>query len=138
MPNTATVYLPVSTWVHIRAVTNAAFTQRVTIAFEDGSRQVLVGAGEHDAPMPKGDFSITTPPKATSPLGYRIVVTVETQVGGNWQPSMVSEGECSVMYYHLAMVVSEDSVDQDWNDAVVMFSWWVPPSARSFEDLRKD
>jgi hypothetical protein len=37
------------------------------------------------------------------------------------------------MYYTLALVISEDYVDNDWNDGVVMFSWWDSPTVRSVE-----
>jgi hypothetical protein len=134
MPNTATVYLPLSTFVSVACLTNASFSQRVTITPETGSPTVLTGSGEHNAPMPGGSFSLTTPATSQSPLGYRMVVSVQSQQpNGQWAPSQVSQGSCSVMYFSLAMVVSEDYVDQDWNDAVVQFSWWIPPSARSAE-----
>jgi len=134
MPNTATVYLPLNTFVSVACYTNAAFLQQVTITPETGSAKVLTGSGEHNTPMPNGTYSLTTPSNSQSPLGYRMVVSVQSQQrGGRWAPSQVSQGSCSVMYYSLAMVVSEDYVDQDWNDAVVQFSWWVPPSGRSQE-----
>jgi hypothetical protein len=131
MPNTATIYLPLSTYVSVACFTNASFNQRVTITPETGSATVLVGSGEHNTPMPNGSFSITTPSSSSSPLGYRITVSVESyQPNNQWAPSQVSQGSCSVMYYSLAMVVSEDYVDNDWNDAVAQFSWWIPPAPR--------
>jgi len=134
MPNTATVYLPLDSFVSVAAFTNAGFAQRVTITPETGSPKVLVGSGEHNAPMPNGSYSFTTPSSSRSPLGFTVTVAVEAyQPNNQWQPSQVSQGSCSVMYYSLAMVVSEDYVDQDWNDAVVQFSWWIPPSGRSAE-----
>ena len=134
MPNTATVYLPLGTFVSVASFTNASFNQQVTITPETGSATVLTGRGEHNTPMPNGTFSLTTPGSSQSPLGYRMVVAVQSQQpNGQWAPSQVSQGSCSVMYYTLAMVVSEDYVDQDWNDAVVQFSWWIPPSTRSDE-----
>jgi hypothetical protein len=42
------------------------------------------------------------------------------------------------MSYSIAMVVSEDYLDNDWNDAVVQFSWWLPPSARNVADLPQE
>jgi Fucose-binding lectin II (PA-IIL) len=134
LPNTATIYLPLNTFVSVACFTNASFDQRVTITPETGNPSVLTGRGEHNAPMPGGSFSLTTSGTSRSPNGYRVVVSVESQQpNGRWEPSQVSQGSCSVMYYSLAMVVSEDYVDQDWNDAVVQFSWWAPPSARSEE-----
>ncbi|WP_431113331.1 fucose-binding lectin II [Variovorax paradoxus] len=137
MPNTATVYLPLNTFVSVACYTNASFQQQVTITPETGSPTVLTGSGEHNAPMPGGTFSLTTPSSSQSPYGYRMTVSVQSmQPNGQWAPSQVSQGSCAVMYYSLAMVVSEDYLDQDWNDAVVQFSWWIPPSARS--DARAD
>lgn len=130
MPASTNIYLPLNTYVSVRAFTNAAFLQQVTILQEDGTQTVLTGSGEHDTPMPNGDFAIQTPGSSTNPMGYKITVSVQSDHGGTWVPSSVSQGSCSVMYYHLAMVVSEDYLDQDWNDAVVQFTWWVPPDAR--------
>lgn len=135
MPGSAVVYLPLSTWVDVRAFTNASFSQKVTILQENGTQTVLTGSGEHDTPMPGGNFGITTPATSASSMGYRVTVTVQSQQpNGQWQDSNVSQGGCNVMYYSLAMVVSEDYVDQDWNDAVVQFSWWVPPPTRNPDD----
>jgi len=130
MPNTATIYLPFSTYVSVSAFTNASFEQQVTITPETGTPTALYGSGEHNTPMPGGNFSIQTPASGKYGLGYQIVVAVQSYYNGQWQPSQVSQGSCSVMYYNLAMVVSEDYLDQDWNDAVVQFTWWIPPSAR--------
>ena len=139
MPDTATVYLPLNTWIHVQACTNAAFTQRVTITKEDGTTTVLTGSGEHDAPLPNGNYGFTTPGHAASPLGYRVTVEIESSNrGGSYEPSQVMSGSCGVMYYSLMMVVSEDYVDNDWNDAVVQFTWWTPPTLRNVDDLHKD
>ena len=138
MPGTAVIYVPLNTWVNVRAFTNAGFNQRVTITPETGSATVLTGSGEHDAPMPNGSFHYNTPSSSSSPLGYRISVNIESQQpNGSWQPSQVSQGSCGVMYYQLVMIVSEDYVDQDWNDAVVQFTWWIPPTVRNAKDSLK-
>lgn len=134
--DTVSLYLPLNTWVHVQAFTNAAFLQQVTITYEDGSSVVLTGSGEHDAPMPNGDFGFTTPSSSRSPLGWRTTVQVQSDHDGTWVPSKVQSGGCNVAtYYSLAMVVSEDYVDGDWNDAVVLFTWWTPPSLRDVADL---
>jgi hypothetical protein len=131
--NSATIYLPLSTWVNVRCFTNAGFLQQVIIIEENGANHTVTGNGEHDAPMPNGNFSIQTPATSKKPLGYAVTVTANSsQDGGRtWQPSSVSQGSCSVMYYSLAMVVSEDYIDNDWNDSVAQFTWWVPPTGRS-------
>ena len=142
MPNSATIYLPVSTWVNVQAFTNASYTQRVTIAPESQSAfptKVLTGTGEHNTPMSGGTFGFTTPSTSQRPLGFSVTVTVESADGsGRFRPSQVLQGSCSVMYFTAALVVSEDYVDDDWNDAVVQFSWWVPPGLRNSQDLHID
>jgi hypothetical protein len=132
MPASTIIYLPLNTYVNVRSFTNAAFLQRVTITPETGSPITIQGNGEHDTPIPNGNFHLETPGSSISPLGYSMNVKVETSPDGGrtWENSQVSQGSCSVMYYHLAMVVSEDYVDQDWNDAVVQFTWWIPPTLR--------
>lgn len=134
MPDRVTVYLPVSTWISVQAYTNAAFTQRVT-----APRRSSPGSGERNTPMPGGNYGFMTPATSRSPLGWTVIVRVESSnSGGQYQPSQVMLGSCTVQYFTLSMVVSEDWVDQDWNDAVVQFSWWVPPTARNVRDLHKE
>lgn len=134
MPDTSTIYLPVSTAIHVRAFTNAGFTQKVTITQENGTVTTLEGSGERDHPMPNGDFWFNTPASTNSPLGYKVTIEVQSYYNNAWQPSQVSSASCGVMYYSLAMVVSEDYVDNDWNDGVVQFTWWTPPTSRNPED----
>lgn len=131
MPNTQIIFVPFSTYVSVRSFTNAGFNQRVTLVEENGTRHQYQGSGEHDTPMPGGSFAIQTPSSGQSPAGYKLTVTVDSYHDGGWQPSSVSQGSCGVMYYHLAMVVSEDYVDNDWNDCSIQFTWWVPPTQRA-------
>ncbi|MCG8370345.1 MAG: fucose-binding lectin II [Proteobacteria bacterium] len=130
MSDSVTVYLPLNTYVSVSGFTNAAFPQQATVVQEDGSQTVMSGSGEHNTPMKNGAFSIQTPASSSSPAGYKVTVTIESQQGGTWQPSKVISGKISVMYYNTAVVVSEDYQDQDWNDAVVQFVWWTPPELR--------
>ncbi len=39
------------------------------------------------------------------------------------------------MYYNLILVVSEDYIDNDWNDAAVTLTWWVPSQTRSLSEF---
>ena len=138
MPSSISIYLPTSTYVNVRSFTNAGFTQRVTLTEEDGTQHQYTGSGEHDTPMTNGSFAITTPATSQSPLGYQVTVKVESYQSGQWVGSSVSSGSCSVMYYYLAMVVSEDYLDQDWNDTSVQFTWWIPPNARNAAQARSN
>lgn len=136
MPDTINVYVPISSYISVRSFTNAGFTQRVTLTEENGTTHQYEGSGEHDTPMQGGNFGFTSPSSSQSPLGYRITVKVESYHDGAWQPSSVSSGSCSVMYYYLSMVVSEDYIDQDWNDTSVQFTWWIPPTLREASQAR--
>ena len=130
MSDNVSIYLPLNTYINVRGFTNAAFMQQVTIIDENNNTHVMTGSGEHDAPMQNGSYAFTTPSTAKSPMGFQLSVTVLSQQNGQWTPSQVISGKTSLMYYNLALVVSEDYNDNDWNDAVVQFSWWTPPSLR--------
>jgi len=131
--NSTVVYLPFSTAVAVRAVTNASFTQQVVLDPETGKQITWSGSGEADHQI--GSTILTTPGSGRSPRGFMVTVTVNTEIQGKWAPSSVAQGNCGVMYYQATLVVSEDYVDQDWNDSVVFFTWWVPPSLRRVEDF---
>lgn len=131
MADNVVIYLPLNTYVNVQGFTNAAFPQQVTIVEESGTSHIMTGSGEHDTPMQNGVFAIQTPASSSNPMGYAVTVTIESQSGGAWNPSNVTSGKTSLMYYNMALVVSEDYTDQDWNDAVVQFSWWTPPNMRN-------
>jgi len=131
MSQTSTIYLPLNTYVSVKCFANAAFIQKVTITEENGTVHTAQGSGEHDTPLTDGTFGIQTPATSSSPAGYRITVAVQNQQGGTWVDSAVMSGGCNVMYYNLKMVVSEDYIDDDWNDAVAIFTWWQPPTSRN-------
>jgi len=126
--NVQTVYLPLSSAVYLYVYTNAAFTQQVTITPSDASPIVYQGSGEGMTLI--GQRVIQTPASSSNPRGYPVTVSVQTQQGGQWVPSSTMQGSSGIMYYQTVMVVSEDYVDQDWNDSVTQFCWWVPPTAR--------
>ena len=131
MANPAVIYLPLDTYTSVRCFANASFDQKVTITEENGTTHIAQGSGEHDTPLADGDFAIQTPGNSNNPQqGYKITVAVQNNQGGAWKDSTVMAGGCNVMYYNLKMVVSEDYIDDDWNDAVAVFTWWQPPTAR--------
>ena len=81
MSDSVVVYLPLNTYVSVRGFTDAAFLQQVTVQQEDGTKTVMTGSGEHEAPMQNGVFGIQTPGSSTNPAGYMVTVTVESQTG---------------------------------------------------------
>lgn len=124
MAASATLYLPLSTSVYVRSYTNAAFTQRVTLVEESGTRHQYQGSGEGNTPMAGGSFTIRTPGSASDPRGYAVTATVESYYQGSWKPSAVISGPCQVMTYNQQTLVSEDYLDDDWNDTLVQLCWW--------------
>lgn len=131
MRGSVVLYLPLNTYINVRGFTNAAFEQQVTIIDERGDSHVMSGTGEHDAPMQNGQYAFTTPTTSKLPAGFQLTVSVSTYQGGRWISSEVTSGMTSIMYYNLAIVVSEDYTDNDWNDSVVQFSWWTSPEHRN-------
>lgn len=126
MPGSSvTILLPYSTAVVVQSFTNAAYMQRVTIQPQGGQPIVFTGTGYYDTPI--GQQTINTP--AGSGSGYPVVVNVDhSQDGGaSWQPSQVDWVDCQVMYYALATVVSEDAMNNTWDDATTYFTWTEPP-----------
>lgn len=120
MSDSATIYLPFSTDVVVKGFSNAAFMQRITVTPETGDPIVFVGSGEQNTQIGRANF--------TTPAGsgdFTVVVAVEnSQDGGNsWSRSDIYVSACSVRTYNLAVVVSEDMVDEDYNDAICMISW---------------
>ncbi len=132
MPGSSvTIYLPFSTTVIIQSFVNAAYRQRVTIQPQGSPPIIFSGNGYYDTPI--GKTTLTTPDGLGK--GFPVVVTVENSQdnGSNWESSQVDSIDCHVMYYALAIVVSEDSTNNTWNDATTYFSWTDPPS----ENLKK-
>jgi hypothetical protein len=129
--SSVTVYLPFSTTVTIQSFVNAAYRQRVKIQPQGRPPIVFAGSGYEDTPI--GKKTIRTPDGFGK--GFPVVVTVEhSQNNGlSWQPSQVDAIDSHVMYYALAIVVSEDSTNNTWDDATTYFSWTDPPS----ENLKK-
>lgn len=123
MPSSVKLTFLPNTFVTARCFTNASYLQRITITPDTGDPRVFKGSGEHDTPI--GSYSFTTPV-----AGLKVTVTIDfsRDNGATWSASDVSSGSCSIMNYQISAVVGEDRVDQDWNDAVVQFSWWTPPT----------
>lgn len=117
-----TIYLPGSTDIVVQGFTNAAYQQRITITPSAGSPVVFTGAGEGNHPI--GTMQFTTPPGPDVPL---VVSIASSQDGGHtWQPSDIYSDSCSVQALQVVVVVSEDLVDEDYNDAVCYVSWPQP------------
>lgn len=127
------VILPFSTSVSVQAFTNAAFGQQITITPESGAPTVFTGSGEGQTPI--GTTGIKTPSSGSNPSGFVVNVTVDSNSGGGWQPSAINQCSFTCWYYNGTMVVSEDYLDNDWNDGLCLFSWWTSPAARQAPEV---
>jgi hypothetical protein len=123
MTNKVTVYVPTSKDVVIKGFTNAAYQQRITLDTEGIGRTMLRGSGEKNTPI--GTVHFTTPADGGPDGKITIEVTVDYSPDGGktWRPSDVYTDTCTIQAFNLIMIVSEDMVDQDYNDAICMISW---------------
>jgi hypothetical protein len=120
MSNSVTLYLPPATDVVFKGFTNSNNLQRITITPESSRPIVFTGVGEENTLI--GREQITTSPGDKE---VAITVAIENSVdkGQTWKPSQIYSDACYVQAYNLAIVVSEDLGDEDFNDAVCFVSW---------------
>lgn len=118
--NTVTVYLPYSTDVVVKGFTNAFDQQRITVQLAGSTPVVFQGSGEQNTPI--GSTHFTTVASGDNP-SVDITIEYSEDGGQSWQPSDIFTDTCSIQAYQLVVVVSEDHVDEDYNDAVCMISW---------------
>ena len=121
-----TMMLPPSTRVFVSAFTNAAYQQKVTVTPPGGGQPLVYqGAGENNHQI--GQQFITTAGGSQN-LAYSVTIQNSADGGGTWQDSTLLPGGTVIGSFNLQVVLSEDHVDQDYNDAVVEFLWWRPLS----------
>ncbi|EUB97567.1 Fucose-binding lectin II [Rhizobium sp. CF080] len=121
----ATILLPPSTNVFVTALTNAADLQKVTITVPGASPILWQGTGEGNHQI--GSTFVMTP-SGSQDVQATVDVQHSANGGNTWQESALLPGGCSIGTMNLQVLLSEDQVDRDYNDAVVQFLWWVPLS----------
>jgi Fucose-binding lectin II (PA-IIL) len=123
MANTVTVYVPISKDIVVKAFTNAAYLQRITLSIEGVGQFVIQGTGENNTLL--GVEPFTTPSEGGPDNQITVDVKVEysSNGGSTWNAPDVYTDGCTVQAYNLIVIVAEDMVDQDYNDAVCMISW---------------
>src|SRR6185437_7463101 len=123
MPNSVTLYAPLSTDIVVKGFTNAAYLQRITVKVEGGVLYVITGAGEGNNFI--GSAHFTTPASGGDDNQITITVTLEYSADGGqtWKGPDVYMNQCQIQAYNLTVVVGEDMTDEDYNDAICMISW---------------
>lgn len=119
------ILLPPSTNVFVSAFTNAAYIQRVTITPPSGSGSAIVWDGSGEGNNQIGSTFITTPGGSQN-LTYTVTIQYSSDGGSTWGASSMIPGGTVIGSMNLKVVLGEDHVDQDYNDAVVEFLWWEP------------
>jgi hypothetical protein len=137
LTNSVSFLLPPNVKVFVQALSNAGFVQTVTLDPPGAAANaVFKGNGEGNVQMPltnQGFLTAAAPggqPSFTTPAtGGIYKVTITTQQG-----SKATGGKLAVQNpeggdFGLLWVISEDAADKDYNDAVVLFTYFssTPP-----------
>ena len=135
LTNRVSILLPPSTRVFVQAMANAAATQTVTITPPAGVAAVFKGNGEGNVNLPlvtPGFLTVAPPsgqPSFVTPAGggaYKVTV-----VSALPNPSVVTGGKMAVQNpnggdFGVAWALSEDGGGTDYNDSVVLFTYYSP------------
>jgi hypothetical protein len=132
LTNNVTLLFPPQVRVFVQALTNAAAVQTVTLHPPSGTDAVFKGSGEGNVqanlatpgfltvPGPGGQANFVTPA-----AGGAYKVTINSSLGANRVTGgKLATGNPDGGDFGLAWVISEDSTDKDFNDAVVLFTYY--------------
>lgn len=143
MATSVKLTFPDGATVFVQAFSNAALTQTVTIEPPSGGGDAAVfqGSGESNVAQ-----ALTTAGFLTTNAGAQPSFV---STGGEYTISVATEeGDSQVMgagsqlntpaggTILIGWVSSEDASDEDWNDSVVVFTTYLPPSAPRAEAAR--
>ncbi len=123
----SSITLPPSTAVYSTGFTNAAYLQRITITPPSGGGSAWSWQGNGEGEHIIGTKSFTTP-GGNQNLVYQVDCQYSSDGGSTWNESSLFPGGCIVGSMNMRVMLSEDHVDQDFNDAVAQFVWWEPLS----------
>ena len=130
-----TTFPPNST-IFVTALANAALTQTATITPPSGGAAVFSGSGENNTTMAVTSAGFLTTggggqPRFTTGATagtYKVQITSSSGTE-NVQFSAATSSWSSGATANVLMVVGEDATDQDFNDAVAMFTWYTPANS---------
>ena len=120
-----TLKLPPGTRIFATAFTNAAYLQKVVITPPAGAGDPITWQGTGEDNNQIGQQFITTP-AGSQDLVYSVGAQYSSDNGATWQDSSLLPGGTTIGSMNIKVMLSEDHVDQDFNDAVVQFLWWDP------------
>lgn len=120
-----TVLLPPGKKIYLTVFTDAAYLQKITVTPPAGAGNpyTVQGSGENNHVIGSENF---TTPSGTQNLSYEVNIVYSSNNGGSWNQSSLISGETVVGSMNMQIVLSEDHVDNDYNDCVAQFVWWEP------------
>lgn len=140
MGNTGTITFTGGLKVYVQALSNAAYTQTITITPPSGTADVFSGSGEGNvamaltqqgflqSPSPGGQSYFIVPGNSSQNTTYKIAASNN---GPNNSSLVVNLSTYSTPAQGTLIVgtaASEDSGDNDYNDSLAIFTAWVLPS----------
>ena len=125
-----TLMLPPGRRIFVSAFTNAAYLQKVVITPPAGAGDPITWQGTGEDNNQIGQQFITTP-AGSQDLAYSVGAQYSSDNGATWQDSSLLPGGTTIGSMNLKVMLSEDHVDQDFNDAVVQFLWCPPVRAKN-------
>ncbi|HEY0835246.1 MAG TPA: hypothetical protein VGE72_15180 [Azospirillum sp.] len=115
--------VPGSGFIQARCVTNAGYTERVTVTVDGGQTYCWKGTGEEDILLYDG--AIAVPGTAGNSANLWVLMEYSDESGNTWYPSkMPPVGAYSYLMWNQRLLLSEDYDDNDYNDAALLLQWW--------------
>lgn len=132
LTNSISLLFPPNVRVFVQAMTNAAAVQTLTLTPPTGAAAVFKGSGEGNVQAPVATLGFLTaaptngqPSFVTPAAGGTYKVTINSSLGAN----RVTGGKSAIGNpdggdFGLAWAISEDARDADFNDAVMLFTYY--------------
>jgi hypothetical protein len=132
MKNEAKAQFPDNAKVYVQALANAGFEQKVTITPPtSGKPAIFTGSGENNASLKLTDagFLTVTPNQpyfiAVGGKDYIVSITHKgSPSASDAQSSQLVVTTSQKSRHGITSVISEDSSDADYDDGIVLMTWW--------------
>lgn len=125
-PYLPVINLPVGLPITINAFSNAAYLQRLAIvASNTGGIWQWAGTGENNSPIVT-NAQVTIPGTPGGTVPATVSIDYSPDGGQSWGHSNISApSQCAVRRFSEIVLVSEDAIDNDWNDLTALVYWWT-------------
>jgi hypothetical protein len=125
--NQTRMYFPFRTRVLVQLFAGASYLQKATFLLQDGQAFVKEGSGGDNMEFARFAFETGLPKASEKSFLATVGIQYQTQPNAPWIDSqMMPSRPTSAATFTAQFIASEDHVDRDWNDCLVMFSWNSP------------